>query len=162
MPRIASRSTGTAPAAGVIEPLAFLFKDQDGHINDIFAPDVNENSELGPGGTLRYFAYPSEDTQWFAVAGAQDLCARVGDQRQLTLEHPDEFVLVAVPVALARPCPRFDDRQIYAELAQPRVPRKPLARLRAARLIERTGIGATALGWYFLECDLSHAGDSCR
>lgn len=59
--------------------LAFLFKDQDGHINDIFAPDVNENSELGPGGTLRYFAYPSEDTQWFAVAGAQENIARTID-----------------------------------------------------------------------------------
>jgi hypothetical protein len=59
--------------------LAFLFKDQDGHITDIFAPDVNENSELGPGGTLRYFAYPSEDTQYYAVAGAQENIARTID-----------------------------------------------------------------------------------
>jgi opacity protein-like surface antigen len=59
--------------------LAFLFKDQDGHITNIFAPDVNENSELGPGGTLRYFAYPSEDTQWDAQAGAQQNIARMVD-----------------------------------------------------------------------------------
>jgi hypothetical protein len=59
--------------------LAFLFKDQDGHITDIFAPDVNENSDLGPGGTLRYFAYPSEDTQWYAVGGAQQNIARSVD-----------------------------------------------------------------------------------
>ncbi|HEX4211619.1 MAG TPA: BamA/TamA family outer membrane protein, partial [Candidatus Binataceae bacterium] len=56
--------------------LAFLFKDRDGHITDIFAPDINENSDLGPGGALRYFAYPSEDTQWYAQAGAQENIAR--------------------------------------------------------------------------------------
>ena len=57
--------------------LAFLFKDQDGHIKSIFAPDVNENSDLGPGGAIRYFAYPSENTQWSAQAGAQENIARM-------------------------------------------------------------------------------------
>jgi len=56
--------------------LAFLFKDQDGHITDIFAPDITENSELGPGGGLRYFAYPSEDTQWSVEGAAQENIAR--------------------------------------------------------------------------------------
>jgi hypothetical protein len=59
--------------------LAFLFKDQDGHIKSIFAPDVNENSDLGPGGAIRYFAYPSENTQWSAQAGAQENIARMVD-----------------------------------------------------------------------------------
>src|SRR5208283_4665540 len=33
-----------------------------------------------------------------AVASAQELLACVGYQRQLTTEHPDEFVLMAMPV----------------------------------------------------------------
>ena len=36
-----------------------------------------------------------------AFTGAQNLLAGVGDQGQLTLHHPDEFVVVTVPVTLA-------------------------------------------------------------
>src|ERR1700680_1609354 len=45
-----------------------------------------------------------------AVPGAQCFFAGVGDERQLTLEHPDKLVLVAVPVTLAGPSPRPDGR----------------------------------------------------
>jgi Omp85 superfamily domain len=73
VPEVATNPNGGV-TYGIL--LAFLFKDQDGHITRIFAPDVNENSELGPGGTLRYLAYPSEDTQWSVQAGAQQNIAR--------------------------------------------------------------------------------------
>src|SRR5438309_7091397 len=53
--------------------LAFLFKDQQNQIASILAPDVNNDTALGPGGTVRYFSYPSADTQWYALAGAQQV-----------------------------------------------------------------------------------------
>jgi hypothetical protein len=59
--------------------LAFLFKDQQNQIASILAPDVNNDTKLGFGGTVRYFAYPSEDTQWYAVAGAQEKISRIVD-----------------------------------------------------------------------------------
>src|SRR4029077_15208518 len=58
-----------------------------------------------------------------AVAGTQHLFAGVGDQRQLALQHPDEFVLVAVPVTLAGPGAWPDDGQVYSEQGQARVAR---------------------------------------
>ncbi|HUN59081.1 MAG TPA: BamA/TamA family outer membrane protein [Candidatus Binataceae bacterium] len=76
VPEVATNPNGGV-TYGIL--LAFLFKDQDGHINSIFAPDVNENSELGPGGSLKYFAYPSEDTQWSAIGAAQENIARTVD-----------------------------------------------------------------------------------
>jgi hypothetical protein len=68
----------TNPNGGVTYGLlaAILFKNKDGDIRYIFAPDVNNNSTLGPGGNLRFLSYPSEDTQWYAVAGAQENIAR--------------------------------------------------------------------------------------
>jgi hypothetical protein len=68
----------TDPNAGVTYGIltAVLFKDKAGDIDYIFAPDVNNNSTLGPGGNLRFLAYPSEDTQWYAVGGAQENIAR--------------------------------------------------------------------------------------
>ena len=59
--------------------LAFLFKDQQNQISSIFAPDVSHDTKLGFGGNVRYFAYPSADTQWYAVAGAQQKIARSVD-----------------------------------------------------------------------------------
>ncbi len=59
--------------------LAFLLKDEQNQISSIFAPDVNNNTDLGAGGTVRYFSYPSEDTEWYALAGAQENIARVVD-----------------------------------------------------------------------------------
>lgn len=64
--------------------LAFLFKDQQNKITSILAPDVNNDTVLGFGGTMRYFAYPSEDTQWYALAGAQEKIARIVDLNYAT------------------------------------------------------------------------------
>jgi len=77
-----------------------------------------------------------------AISGAQNFFAGVGDQRQLAIEHPDEFVLMAMPMTLAGPSPRLDNRHVYAELGQPGMPRQPLAGLSDAGLIEGTWIGA--------------------
>jgi hypothetical protein len=68
----------TNPNGGVTYGIltALLLKDKHGDIRYIFAPDVNNNSTLGPGGNLRFLAYPSEDTQWYGVAGAQENIAR--------------------------------------------------------------------------------------
>jgi hypothetical protein len=46
-----------------------LQTDVNQQITDIIAPDINYNTILGPGGTLRYLAYPSADTQWYAIGG---------------------------------------------------------------------------------------------
>jgi surface antigen Omp85-like protein len=59
--------------------LAFLFKNQQNQIASIFAPDVSDDTKLGFGGNVRYFAYPSADVQWYALAGAQEKIARIVD-----------------------------------------------------------------------------------
>jgi hypothetical protein len=68
----------TNPNGGVTYGIlaAILMKDDHGDIRYIFAPDVNNNSTLGAGGNLRFLSYPSEDTQWYAVGGAQENIAR--------------------------------------------------------------------------------------
>ncbi len=68
----------TNPNGGVTYGIltAFLIKDKHGDIRYIFAPDVNNNSTLGPGGNIRILSYPSEDTQWYATGGAQENIAR--------------------------------------------------------------------------------------
>ena len=76
VPEVATNPNGGV-TYGVL--LAFLFKDDQNQINSIFAPDVNNNTALGAGGTVRYFSYPSEDTEWYALAGAQENIARVVD-----------------------------------------------------------------------------------
>jgi hypothetical protein len=62
----------TDPYAGTRMGLmpVFLQLNSSQQIGRIIAPDVNYNTILGPGGTLRYFAYPSADTQWYAIGGA--------------------------------------------------------------------------------------------
>ncbi len=81
VPEVATNPNGGV-TYGIL--LAFLFKDQQNHIASILAPDVNEDTALGPGGTVRYFAYPSEDTQWYALAGAQERIARTVDLNYAT------------------------------------------------------------------------------
>lgn len=54
----------------------WLFTDDKKHIRQMFAPDVTYNPTLGAGGTLRYFSYPSDDTQWYAVASATETISR--------------------------------------------------------------------------------------
>ncbi|MGH8013436.1 MAG: BamA/TamA family outer membrane protein [Candidatus Binataceae bacterium] len=68
----------TNPNGGVTYGILFaaLFKNQNGDIDRIFAPDINNNTDLGAGGTIRYLAYPSEDTQYYAILGAQQNITR--------------------------------------------------------------------------------------
>jgi hypothetical protein len=80
-----------------------------------------------------------------AVPSSQYFLAGVSDQRQLAVDHPDELVLMAVPVPLTGPSARLDDRQIDAELCQPRKSSQPLAVLGSAGLVEGARIGAGRL-----------------
>jgi hypothetical protein len=89
-----------------------------------------------------------------AISGPQHFVASVGDQRQLALEHPHQFVLVAVPVTLAGPGAGFDDGQIHAELSQARMAREPLRGLVEARPVEGRRIVALGLNGYRGEEDL--------
>jgi Omp85 superfamily domain len=81
IPEVATNPNGGV-TYGVL--LAFLFKDKQNQISSILAPDVNNDTKLGFGGTMRYFAYPSEDTQWYTLAGAQEKIARVVDLNYAT------------------------------------------------------------------------------
>lgn len=74
----------TDPNGGVTVGVLFaaLFKNQQNEITDIFAPDINDNTNVGAGGALRYFAYPSEDTQWYALGEAHE-----NIQRQVDLNY---------------------------------------------------------------------------
>jgi len=54
----------------------WLFTDDKKQIRQIFAPDLTYNPTLGLGGTLRFFSYPSDDTQWYLLASAAETIAR--------------------------------------------------------------------------------------
>jgi len=60
--------------AGLLPVL--LFTDDHHQISNIFAPDIAENTIMGAEGNFRYLAYPSEDTQYYAIAGAAQNIAR--------------------------------------------------------------------------------------
>jgi hypothetical protein len=76
-----------------------------------------------------------------AVPGAQYFFASVGYQRQLTIEYPNEFVLVAMPMTLTGPSSRLNDRHVHAELCKSGKTCQSLTGLSDARLIEGTWIG---------------------
>src|SRR5208337_4294394 len=80
-PLIPVPEVATDPNGGVTYGVlpVWLFTDGNKEINSIFAPDINSNSTLGPGGTFRYLGYPSADTQWYTVAGGQQIIARKVD-----------------------------------------------------------------------------------
>lgn len=46
-----------------------LLTDEEGDIRRIIAPDILHNPFFGVGGHARVYDYPSEDTQWSAIAG---------------------------------------------------------------------------------------------
>lgn len=71
----------TDPNAGTTAGIlgVFLFTDDNQRISSIFAPDIETNTTMGPGTTIRYLSYPSEDTQWYAVGGLQEKIARKMD-----------------------------------------------------------------------------------
>ncbi len=80
-PFIPVPEVATDPNAGTTAGVlaVFLSTDQNQQISDIFAPDLETNTTMGPGTTLRYLSYPSEDTQWYAVGGLQQRIARKVD-----------------------------------------------------------------------------------
>jgi len=80
-PFIPVPEVATDPNGGVTYGVlpVWLFTDGNNEISSILAPDINANSTLGPGGAFRYLAYPSADTNWYVVAGAQETIARKVD-----------------------------------------------------------------------------------
>ena len=89
VPEIATDPNG-GTTVGILPVL--LFTDTKNQIRDIFAPDVNWNTTLGAGGTFRYISYPSEDTNWYAVAGgAQEIARKVDLDYQTGRQHQDLF-----------------------------------------------------------------------
>ena len=80
-PFIPVPEVATDPNGGVTYGVlpVWLFTDSKNEISSIFAPDINSNSTLGPGGTFRFLGYPSADTQWYTVAGGQQIIARKVD-----------------------------------------------------------------------------------
>ncbi|HVN29189.1 MAG TPA: BamA/TamA family outer membrane protein, partial [Candidatus Binataceae bacterium] len=73
VPEVATDPNG-GTTGGVLA--AVLYTDSRNQISDIFAPDIESNTTLGAGGTLRYLSFPSEDTNWYATAGAQERILR--------------------------------------------------------------------------------------
>jgi hypothetical protein len=73
VPEIATDPNG-GTTGGILA--AVLYTDSKNQITDIFAPDIESNTTLGPGGTFRYLSYPSEDTNWYVTAGGQEKIAR--------------------------------------------------------------------------------------
>ena len=89
VPEIATDPNGGV-TAGILP--VFLFTDTKNQIRDIFAPDINWNSTLGAGGSFRYMSYPSEDTNWYTVLGAQqDIGRHVDLDYQTGRTHQDLF-----------------------------------------------------------------------
>jgi hypothetical protein len=73
VPEVATDPNG-GTTGGILA--AVLYTDSKNQITDIFAPDVETNTTLGPGGTFRFLSYPTEDTNWYVTAGAQQKIAR--------------------------------------------------------------------------------------
>jgi len=73
VPEIATDPNG-GTTVGILA--AVLYTDAKNQITNIFAPDLETNTTLGPGGTFRFLSYPSEDTNWYATAGGQEKIAR--------------------------------------------------------------------------------------
>jgi len=76
VPEVATDPNG-GTTVGVLP--VFLFTDTKDQIRDIFAPDINWNTTLGPGGNFRYLSYRSEDTQWYVEGGGSERIARQVD-----------------------------------------------------------------------------------
>src|SRR5688572_12989744 len=78
-----------------------------------------------------------------ALTGSQGRLAGVFDEYELALEHENEFVLVTVPVALARPAAGRQGHQVDAEVAQATGVTEAPPRSCRARRIERRWISRT-------------------
>jgi hypothetical protein len=89
VPEIATDPNG-GTTIGVLPVI--LFTDTKNQIRDIFAPDINWNTTLGPGGNFRYLSYPSEDTNWYVVGGgSQDIARKVDLDYQTGRTHQKWF-----------------------------------------------------------------------
>lgn len=73
VPEIATDPNG-GTTIGILP--VYLDTDAKDQIRNIIAPDINWNTALGAGGNFRYLAYPSEDVNWYAVAGGSWNIAR--------------------------------------------------------------------------------------
>src|SRR5882757_404525 len=91
-----------------------------------------------------------------AVPGAQQLFATFSHQREFAFHDPDEFILVAVPMTLARPAAGLNDGEIHAEQGQTSMPRQALTGLQAAGQVEGVWIVAVGLGRNRSDIDLLH------
>jgi len=60
----------------------WLRTDEQGHIDQIIAPDVQHNPYFGWGAHARFLAYPSQNTDWSVVVGAFEKV-----QRKVDLEY---------------------------------------------------------------------------
>src|SRR5579862_8100838 len=70
-----------------------------------------------------------------AIARTQRLLAAVADEAKLAFNHPNELILVAVPVALARPAAGRDHGQVDAEEREALRSAQTLTGLATARLV---------------------------
>ena len=78
-----------------------------------------------------------------AIACAQHGFPLVLDQRQLSLKDVDKFILMAVPVPLARPIARWERHQVDAEVPQVARIAQSFARTPSARIVKRFRITCT-------------------
>ena len=92
---------GTDPNSGTTYGIlpVFLVTNERSEITRIYAPDLIYNPDLGYGGHLRVFAYPSTDTEWSGVLGAKerierelDLSYETGITRRLPFSYAARVV----------------------------------------------------------------------
>src|SRR5580765_5286608 len=88
---------------------------------------------------------------------AQHHLTVVLDELQFALKHVDKFVLVAVPVALARPTTRRQGHEIDAEVPEPARIAQSTTRTSGARGIERRWIARTLTCWNGGYVNLRHS-----
>jgi len=88
IPEIATDPNGGVTAGALF---ATLFKDNQNQISDIFAPDINYNTNVGAGGALRFLSFPSENTQWYAMAEAHENIQRQVDMNFSTGRTHDQW-----------------------------------------------------------------------
>src|ERR1700743_2540671 len=91
-----------------------------------------------------------------AVAGAQDLLALVGDERDLARDDIDELVLAGVPVPLARRRAGRKLQQVDAEMGAAARIAQPLAHAILGDRVERRGISGARALVNGLHVDLRH------
>jgi hypothetical protein len=88
IPEVATNPNGGVTYGALF---AFLFTNKKGEIQNIFAPDINNNTDLGVGGAVRFFSYPSENTQWYAQAEAHRNLQRQVDLNFSTGRKHDQW-----------------------------------------------------------------------